>query len=65
MIHRINENFLKLGINQNQVVDDDYMRNLVNYPLFSMYLPPTDSTEVERYIRNLKTSDPGHDTISP
>ena len=56
--------FLRLGMKS--VTDtNDYIHYLGNPPAFSLYLAPTDRTEIEDYLNSFKTAASGYDDISP
>ena len=44
---------------------NDYIHYLGNPPAFSLYLAPTDRTEIEDYLNSFKTAASGYDDISP
>lgn len=61
---KFNEHFLK----GNSVVNEsqyDYVKYLKNSPCFSMYLAPTNETEVIKVINTLCSKTPGYDDIPP
>lgn len=62
--NKFNDHFLRTD-EHNYIHDSNHLRYLSNPPAFSMYLPPTSPTEIEGYLRALKTSTPGYDDISP
>ena len=55
---------MKIG-GQNEDVGNDFMQYLHNSPNYSMYLQPTSQSEIEKYIKALKTSSPGYNDVSP
>ena len=61
---QFNEHFLKNSL----ALDDEnynYTKYLNNFPRFSMYLAPTNKTEVEKVLNILKSNTPGYDDVSP
>lgn len=58
----INEHFLKSYNNNTSL---DYRNYLVNAPVNSMYMLPTDTVEVKRHLNILNTNAPGYDDIPP
>ena len=61
---QFNEHFLKnsLALHDGNY---NYTKYLNNSPRFSMYLAPTNKTEVEKVLNMLKSNTPGHDEIPP
>lgn len=60
---KFNEYYLKTHFNFNS--SNEYKSYLNDSPNFSMYLPPTNKTEIESNLNKLKTDTPGYDEITP
>ena len=61
---KFNEHFLNFNLATSETVQD-FKRYLTNSPAFSMYLAPTNNTEVEEVLNSLDSDTPGYDDISP
>ena len=58
-----NEHFLSNSFTSNEQYD--YKEYLNTFPIFSMYLFPTNNIEVENFFKNLTSDTPGYDDILP
>lgn len=59
-----NEHFISLG-NSESNSRDSYKKYLNQPPTFSMYMAPTNTSEVITHLKSLKSDTPGFDDISP
>ena len=64
--NKFNEHFISMGnIASNTNNSDNYAHYLPIPPVFSFYLLPTNRTEIENYLKSIKSTSSGVDDISP
>ena len=61
---KFNEHFLQ-DTPGSSIANDEYLKYLNSAPSFSMYLTPTNKSEVEKTLNSLHSFTPGYDDISP
>ena len=61
---KFNDHFLQ-DLPGSNYADNEYLMYLNNAPSFSMYLRPTNRSEVENILKSLQSFTPGYDDVSP
>lgn len=60
-----NDHFMNLSILQGNSLNTDYKRYLTSSPNYSMYMLPTNVSEIRKCLQAMKSNTPGFDDISP